>query len=131
MEVVYKFRAWYPDQNRMEYSKGKTPLWMGDILNDSYYKPMQYIGINDKYGKEIYADDLMRDDCGRVFRIYSVPGGFAVKANYWAGNINNLTLSDELIMMPLADSQNLKWIKQCEIVGNIYEQANFNIKTEK
>ena len=40
----------------------------------------------------------------------------------------DLTGTDELILMPLADPQTKSWLEQnCEIIGNIYAHENTEI----
>ena len=110
------------EENRKEY--------FGALQMEYYTNPtlMQYININDKHGEEIYSDYLMKDEKGRIFRIYAVPGGYAIKAEYWMLDTKDLTGTDELILMPLADPQTKSWLEQnCEIIGNIYAHENTEI----
>ena len=83
----------------------------------------QYTGLNDINGVEIYSDDILYDGSTK-FRVYAVKGGFGIKATYWATNINNLVLGDELILMPLSETQTASWIgSHCEVIGNIYQNS--------
>lgn len=59
-----KFRAWYSEEKKMEYQEGKTPAWLGDILTNSYYIPMQCTGVKDKNGNLIYEGDVIKTETG-------------------------------------------------------------------
>ena len=79
-------------------------------------------GITDKNGVEIFGDDLRRGRDGRIFRIYEMPGGFAIKAGYWGGDISDLLGSDFLIMEGLTDAQTRDWIiNSTEAAGNYHD----------
>ena len=131
-----KFRAWNGKKMRYEVSTNankyatSTPVrkgyqWFSESNDIHDSKLMQYTGLKDKNGVEIYADDLLEDVNGELIRVYQVDGGFIVKAKYWSANCKDLTWDDELIYQPLADIQTKQYIQQNTIVvGNIYENKD-------
>lgn len=85
----------------------------------------QYISIKDKASTKIFVNDVLTDG-DKKFRVYATSGGFAIKAYYWASDINNLTPSDELILIALPDAQTRSYIEQsCWVIGSIH-----NLKDE-
>jgi uncharacterized phage protein (TIGR01671 family) len=72
MNREIKFRAWNPDDKRIEYplvfaicSNDKLqPLIKCSDGNRAYkdYPIMQYTGLKDKNGKEIYEGDILRNE---------------------------------------------------------------------
>lgn len=130
MNREIKFRAF--DDGKMIYEHNIEHLTKEDnmilrlakfwsnIRNDSII--MQYTGLNDKNGKEIYSDDLLINDKGIVFRIYSIIGGFVFKAPYWMNDLSDLNHYDTLITESLSDAQNISYITTlCAIYSNIHE----------
>jgi len=117
----YRFRAWDKDKNIMfvpEYIDED-----GNACNSSLYPYvsgmgfaeevfavenailMQYTGIKDKNGKEIYEGDVLQSYCsecsaGRKDVVRFVNSGF------WCGK-------DDDLWMPNSE--------HCEVLGNIYE----------
>lgn len=98
-----KFRAWYSEEKKMEYQEGKTPAWLGDILTNSYYIPMQCTGVKDKNGKLIYEGDIVTNNYNSA-QNSPIYWNQDMCAFAWEGGDEWGIIEDELI-----------------ILGNIYE----------
>jgi len=73
-------------------------------------------------GWKLFSDDLISYEGGQM-RIYMVAGGFAIKAFYWASEVGELGLCDELILQPLPDAQTRSYIANCcKLVGNVHDK---------
>jgi len=111
MSREIKFRAWDKNNNKMVYSGKKyTNGGLLDWFEDEDL--MQYTGLKDKNGKEIYEGDIVKDKKNhpRMKLVVKYEGvGFSIK------DIKN------------GDCQILFYNSSCrkqeniEIIGNIYE----------
>jgi len=126
-----KFRAWHKIKMKM-FSAGTmttdqlTLLPTGNFINVSGADtqastilhsmiPLQYIGVKDKNGKEIYEGDYIRccvdDDCS----IHSVE---------WGGENHNCYPAFDLVPDAELESNGISYFHSTgtiEVVGNIYE----------
>ena len=107
-----KFRVWDKYDNEMKYDAQDTYDYIvnnimedcfGDVLKSERYEVMQYIGIKDKNGKEIYEGDILLDDeTNTPLKVY------------FNENDAKFAISNEP-QFPM------EWLQDLEILGNIYE----------
>lgn len=109
-----KFRAWTEPENKMInwnsllrmnlYNIFVIPEQCGVIL-------MQYTGLKDKNGKEIYEGDIIQTEELTAVIEYS-----EIYAEYITTNTNQIQYEDE----PLGDLRG----EEIEVIGNIYENPD-------
>ena len=135
-----KFRAWFKEEKRMYAQKHITGIYLNqDIIglyvfdeegrvtdateyNLSDVELMQYTGLKDKNGKEIYEGDIVsgwisdieHDKLLSVGKIMFVDGAFGIFSisNNFIGDLSSCTLN-----------------KSIKIIGNVYENPElFKLK---
>jgi uncharacterized phage protein (TIGR01671 family) len=128
-----KFRVWDKSDEIMEevgaidWADGK-PITCNTKKNKfyQYQEPsdctgfvlMQYTGLKDRNGKEVWEGDIVRIKNGPSIKILEV--SFASGA---FGNIGRVTIEDsvsELGLLPLD-----RFVHNSEVIGNIYENPEF------
>ena len=119
-----KFRVWDNDLEIMSYSDSEifimfsnNGICIGYEINDEIddYELMQYIGLKDKNGEEIYEGDIVK------FFEYKV--------------IDNIVLPEEIVIIKdiREGCDALRPSQHMEVIGNIYENPellekyNYNI----
>lgn len=128
-----KFRAWLPVGEWDEGGERQAYKMVGpDELAFEDYEPvsqllshcenlMQFTGLKDKNGKEIYEGDILKEVAARcnLYQVFGVPGGFAI--NQWQDERAKIRTFCE----PLAHDQTSAYVQsQCEIIGNIHEHPH-------
>ena len=130
-----RFRAWNNIMNTMVVSSTKRYDIIRTIpLEEQEYNLMQYTGLKDKNGKEIYDKDILQYETpnysqlaspnpniirteNALAKIESVQGGFVLVREHWWNDQHYPLMGDAI-----ADIQTRSWIEQnCEVIGNVYE----------
>lgn len=113
-----KFRVWNLD--RKEWADFGYLDMNGNFMQEGVeyhkynYKVMQYIGLKDRNGKEIYEDDIIQ---------------------FWDDNIYLVQYDEDNTQFNCGDVYNNPLTKQCEegleVIGNAYENPEFISKLLK
>lgn len=132
MKREIRFKAWNLATKEMNnyveiynYNDGSVGCSAGKynnlaIGNTENFILLQYTGLKDKLGKEIYEGDILwYSQRNHWFKVFSVPGGFAVNIHQDDFKKENVFWYSELSNM-----QNSSWVTQLEIKGNIYEHPH-------
>lgn len=125
-----KFRAWDVDNKEMSHIQDDE-IYVdgnGDLIHPARYILMQYTGVRDKNGKEIYEGDILQhkmhypvdfQDRNPHLRYDYIGTGVEWEDGFWfidRRNPKNETL--------LTRSRASEW----EVIGNIYENPDLLIK---
>ena len=119
MSREIKFRAWNPETKRMVDLQEITPLALSESMNSELalqgmsglflpfndkWPLMQYTGLRDSKGKEIYEGDIVRlkwKDAGNHAKQ-------TIRSVQWNGNGYGCALTEY----------------ECEVIGNIWENED-------
>lgn len=119
----FKFRVW-SDETKMMYHSHRpngtnNPMWSYDSVfraNNPKTHIMQYTGIKDKNGKEIYESDIIQ--IKDRFVMWSRSRGQIVE------DVNAIVVWSGDGFIPQRSANTRLWIldmAQYEVIGNIYE----------
>ena len=112
MSREIKFRFYHPETGLMYEDTGITSLGVNNAINkanDSAYIVMQFTGLCDKNGKEIYEGDIVNcvDTNPTILEVKFIEGGFCcTSSNILPFDINSFYPSIGC---------------RIEVIGNIYE----------
>ena len=124
-----KFRAW--DGNRIReifkiifqqegasvfFTDTNPPFEAGHLpMHDERLKLMQYTGLKDKNGKEIYEGDILQDTLTKI--IYAVKFGNCKKYAFNGWYVENEYYDSR----PINGDYDTNVNSKIEVIGNIYE----------
>jgi uncharacterized phage protein (TIGR01671 family) len=122
-----KFRAWDQTIKKMHSpedfaffvgSKNGLP-YNGNLDAYDDFVLMQFTDLHDKNGKEIYEGDVVRQNGHDPdYVIEAVTGGLVVVAS------EELDSEVRLSESATADNQTMGFLESCEVIGDIYQNAN-------
>lgn len=107
MKREIKFRAWSKESNKMmNWYFIKSVNNLTKLLTLNHVEVMQFTGLTDKNGKEIYEGDVLKASDSIIEIEYKGRGFEGIYLN-----------KDEMFNSPIQNNNYLYW----EIIGNIYE----------
>mgnify|MGYP003443427305 CR=1 FL=1 len=111
MNREIKFRAWSKaTEKMMDWDFIKSHGNLNKLLCLGHVEVMQFTGLTDKNGKEIYEGDILSYDGGVIKYVFynEIQGGYFIQFLQGGGFVDNIKYALD---------------RRCEIIGNIYENA--------
>lgn len=111
-----KFRVWDFDKEEMIYPNSAKIILIsnkGVVIDSETYAIMQFTGLKDKHGKEIYEADVVRSTT--EFNGYT-----GMDSSLYGGNVYEVR-NDSWRFYLYPTSMHSVNLKNLEVIGNIYE----------
>lgn len=107
-----KFRAWDPFSKKMDYDcSDSLSLWNGLLVPEGDCFPMQFTGLKDRAGKEIFEGDIVKAPSGVRWQIAF-------------GNCRFYLFSVERDLLPDHSLDDEQYNSGLEVIGNVHENGD-------
>lgn len=81
---------------------------------------MEYTGLKDVNGRDVYSNEIYKDDKGNLYRIYKTFGGFGISLKPFESTFIG---QDQYFLDALADRQTISWFESsCTYDGSIFDK---------
>ncbi|MDV2683760.1 YopX family protein [Alkalihalophilus lindianensis] len=107
-----KFKLWNGKEMSEPFDLSQNPIYWTDLLSEAPEAIVQYTGLNDKNGTEVYEGDIVKIS-DHPFDSTT----FGVNGNYEVGYNDQMELCCGSWLLP-------KMKHYAEVIGNIYEHPH-------
>ena len=133
---IIKFRAWFKPLKRMlnvkelQFKRDGSIIILTNHTGGTYpnsYEIMQFTGLKDRNGKEVYGGDILKDKLGSIAVVHFSNGEFTLMMDCKELTKQIMTKADEDKFERESCFRDYeeynKWY-DCEVIGNRYENLD-------